>query len=113
MYRPLLRGYFSILSNFVKNLSQVASRNSNNTRDFKTRTATGSELFFLRYVDDTFTALHKAEIDDFHEHLNKQNAHIQFTMEIEDNGQIPFLDCLFTRDNRDDEFVDDGDRKCK
>ena len=38
-------------------------------------------------------------IDYFHEHLNRQNADIQFTKEIEENGKIPFLDCLFTRDN--------------
>ena len=43
---------------------------------------------WLRYVDDTFTTLHKDEIDDFHEHLNRQNAHIQFAKEIEDNGKI-------------------------
>ena len=49
---------------------------------------------WLRYVDDTFTAVHKDEIDDFHEHLNRQ-----FTKEIEENGKIPFLDCLVARDN--------------
>ena len=32
----------------------------------------------LRYVDDTFTAIHKDGIGDFHEHL-KQHADIQFT----------------------------------
>ena len=26
-------------------------------------------LLWLRYVDDAFTALHKDEIDDFHENL--------------------------------------------
>ena len=51
---------------------------------------------WLRYVDDTFTAVHKDEINDFHEHLNGQNADIQFTKEIEENGKIPFLDCLDT-----------------
>ena len=56
-------------------------------------------VLWLRYVDVTFTTLHKDEIDDFHEHLNRQNAHIQFTKEIEDNGKIPFLDCLVIRDN--------------
>jgi len=25
---------------------------------------------WLRYVDDTFTDVHKDKIDDFHEHLN-------------------------------------------
>jgi len=52
-----------------------------------------------RYVDDTFTAVHKDEIEDFHKHLNRQNADIQFTKEIEEIGKIPFLDCLVTRDN--------------
>ena len=54
---------------------------------------------WLCHVDDTFTAIHKDGIDDFHEHLNRQNADIQFTKEIEENGKIPFLDCLVTRDN--------------
>ena len=54
---------------------------------------------WLRYVDGTFTTVQKDEIDDFHEHLNRQNADIQFTKEIEENGKIPFLDCLVTRVN--------------
>ena len=45
---------------------------------------------WLRYVDDTFTAVHKDEIDDFHDHLNEQNADIQFIKEIEKNGKLPF-----------------------
>ena len=40
----------------------------------------------------------KTGIDDFHEHLNRQNADIQFTKEIEENGKIPFLDFLVIRD---------------
>ena len=35
---------------------------------------------------DTFTAVHKDEIDTFHEHLNRQNPHIQFTKEIEEQA---------------------------
>ena len=53
----------------------------------------------LRYVHDSFTAVRKDGIDDFHEHLNRQNADIQFTKEFEENGKTPFLDCLVTRDN--------------
>ena len=32
---------------------------------------------WLRYVDDTFIAVHKDETDDFHDHLNEQNVDIQ------------------------------------
>ena len=37
--------------------------------------------------------------DDFHEHLDGQNADIQLTKEIEENGITLFLDCLVTHDN--------------
>ena len=60
-------------------------------------TYTRTIALWLRYVD-TFTAVHKDGIDDFHGHLNRQNADIQFTEEIEENGKIPFLDCLVTRE---------------
>ena len=56
-------------------------------------------LLWLRYVDDTFTAAHKDEIDFLHKHLNRQNTYIQFNREIEENGKIPFLDCLVSRYN--------------
>ena len=32
---------------------------------------------------------------------NEQNADIQFTKEIEENGELPFLDCLTRRDNNE------------
>ena len=53
---------------------------------------------WLRYVVDTFTTVHKDEIDDFHNHLNKPNADIQFTKEIEENGKLRFLDYWVTWD---------------
>ena len=31
---------------------------------------------WLRYVDDTFTAVHKDEIDTFHEHLNRFSVNV-------------------------------------
>ena len=37
----------------------------------------------------------------FHDHLNRQNADIQFTKEIEENGKLPFLDCLVSRNNNE------------
>ena len=54
---------------------------------------------WTRYVDDTFVIWpHGPEpLQRFHEHLNQQCPSIQFTMETEDHGQIPFLDVLVTR----------------
>ena len=46
---------------------------------------------WLCYIDNTFTAVHKDEIDAFHNHLKEQNADIQFSKEIEENGKLPFL----------------------
>ena len=54
---------------------------------------------WLRYVDDTFTAVRHDEIDAFHHHLNEQNTDIQFIREVEENGKLPFLDCLVSRDD--------------
>ena len=52
---------------------------------------TRAVLLWLRYVDNTFTAVHKDGINDFHEHLNKQNADIQFTKEIKEKLIIRHL----------------------
>ena len=41
----------------------------------------------------------KTESTIFTNTLNRQNADIEFTEEIEENGKIPFPDCLVTRDN--------------
>ena len=54
--------------------------------------------FWKRYVDDTLTVLHKDTINIFHEHLNSINPHIQFTVEVESDRTLPFLDVLIRRD---------------
>ena len=36
---------------------------------------------WLRYVDDAITTVHENKIDEFQEHLNKQNTNTQFTKE--------------------------------
>ena len=50
--------------------------------------------FWKRYVDDTCTAIPSHLVTPFHEHLNGVNEHIQFTLEIEKDGSLPFLDVL-------------------
>ena len=54
--------------------------------------------FWRRYVDDTCAALPRDLVEPFHEHLNSINANIQFTVERESGGQLPFLDVLLTRE---------------
>ncbi|XP_068735507.1 uncharacterized protein [Montipora capricornis] len=52
-----------------------------------------------RYVDDSFCIIKKDEIPAFHNILNSLDPHISFTIEQENNGQIPFLDTLVSRHN--------------
>ncbi|XP_046391554.1 uncharacterized protein LOC124159689 [Ischnura elegans] len=54
---------------------------------------------FLRYVDDTSVVWPhgKSELNNFLRHLNIQNSSIKFTMEIDENGRLPFLDVLVSK----------------
>ena len=49
---------------------------------------------YKRFVDNTIAALKTAMIDDFHEHLNGQNSHIQFTIECYNPNGLAYLDTL-------------------
>ena len=53
--------------------------------------------FYKRYVDDTFTILPTDKITIFLNHLNSINPKIQFTMELESNNSLAFLDILVIR----------------
>ena len=48
--------------------------------------------FWFRYVDDTFTSMLEEFIDLFLNHLNRQHQRINFTIELEENRELPFLD---------------------
>ena len=52
-----------------------------------------------RYVDDTNVIWPHGEtkLGKFLTHLNSISPNIKFTMELEENGSIPFLDVLLTR----------------
>ena len=54
--------------------------------------------FWKQYVDDTCTILPGDLVDSFHSHLNSIDNNIQFTVEKESYGQLPFLDILLTRE---------------
>ena len=50
-----------------------------------------------RYVDDTIAFVKTDEINNVLSYLNSCYSNIQFTMEIEQNNQIPFFDVLLIR----------------
>ena len=54
---------------------------------------------WFRYVDDTFTIWSHGEekLEEFLNHLNSIHRNIQFTMEKEIEGQLPFLDVMVLR----------------
>lgn len=54
---------------------------------------------WFRYVDDTFVVWSHGEqlLPDFLEYLNNIHPRIQFTMEVEKDKQLPFLDVLVNR----------------
>ncbi len=47
-----------------------------------------------RYVDDTFVIIDTDKLSDFHIGLNNALPGIQFTLDKEKDGNLPFLDML-------------------
>jgi hypothetical protein len=58
----------------------------------------GYVVFWRRYVDDVFAIVHKDKVSDVLASLNSFHPKIQFTVEREVNGSLPFLDLLVTRE---------------
>ena len=50
-----------------------------------------------KYVDDLFGIIKKDEVQNTLEALNKFHRNIKFTVEIEKNGQLPYLDSIAIR----------------
>ena len=61
------------------------------------RTAPHAPRIWKRYVDDTFCVIEREHVDLFLEHVNSLCPTIQFTMKLEKEWTIPFLDILLTR----------------
>ena len=51
----------------------------------------------LRYVDDVFCVNKLSVIDDFHHHVNTLSPNIKFTLELENNSFLAFLDVRVNR----------------
>ncbi|BHF72180.1 hypothetical protein SprV_0401524400 [Sparganum proliferum] len=57
--------------------------------------------FWAQYVGDTFVVIERDQVLTFKERLNSFIPDIQFTMEEEENNQLPFLDVLVCRKDCD------------
>ena len=53
--------------------------------------------FYGRYVDDIFSIVKKDELNLLHNKLNSFHPNVQFTVEQEENGCLPFLNVLVKR----------------
>ena len=69
--------------------------------DLETRaleTSAWKPKMWRRYVDDVLVWPHGDQLlKEFHQHLNKQNPSIQFTVERESGARLPFLMCSWRR----------------
>ncbi|XP_076058563.1 uncharacterized protein LOC143035581 [Oratosquilla oratoria] len=63
------------------------------------RTAHPSLKLWVRYVDDVFAVVHDKDIDPLFTRLNSLESAIQFSMELEVNGVLPFMDILVSRED--------------
>ena len=59
---------------------------------------------WFRFIDDVFSIVKRIQIEELQSHLNKQHESIKFTVEIEQNSRLPFMDLLLQR--RDDGSID-------
>ena len=56
-----------------------------------------SPKLWKRFVDDTFVIMHTNEVNRFFDHLNSVDPNINFTMELEQDDNLAFLDVLVMR----------------
>ncbi|XP_077546863.1 uncharacterized protein LOC144159322 [Haemaphysalis longicornis] len=99
--------YFVFMGNFYKQsqgtpmVASVSVTAANLTTEALEQRALASfapsSKVLLRYIDDCFCITRKDEVSKFLDHLNSLERAIQFTLEEEVDGKLPFLDVLVSR----------------
>ena len=62
-------------------------------------TIKGDACLYERYMDDVICVVNKSEVNDRLSMINNLHPCLKFTHELENNGQIPFLDMLICNQN--------------
>jgi hypothetical protein len=57
--------------------------------------------FYRRFVDDAFACVKTDSLSESLSKMNKYHTSIQFTVEVEKEGKLPFLDLLLIREDND------------
>ena len=70
----------------------VANLYMEDFEDIALSSAPNPPSVWVRYVDDTFVKIHEYHVDEFSSHINSIDPKIQFTIEPELEGKLPFLD---------------------
>ena len=52
---------------------------------------------WYRFVDDVFSIIKQSDVKDFLDHLNSQHPSIKFTLEMEKDKKLPFMDVMVQR----------------
>ena len=65
--------------------------------ELELQSAPSRPRFWKRYVDDTCCIMEKDEVEPLLDHLNSIHPTIKFTMELERDGSLPFIDTKLTR----------------
>lgn len=59
---------------------------------------------WIRYVDDIFAVIDREEVEETLRELNGMHKNMKFTLEVEEEGKIPFLDLLIKRSGKSFSF---------
>ena len=95
--------YFLFQGKYYEQVNEAATGSTINPtvanlfiEEFETKaisTGPHQPRLWLRYVDDTFVIQKREHSQQFSQHINSTDPHIQFTAEVPNtNGSIPYLD---------------------
>ena len=103
----LKNSYFTYKNDYYKQISgcamgspisaTIANLVLEHVEEVALTTAPNPPRWWFRFVDDSHASLKREYVEEFHKHLNSINEQIQFTVGMEENNKLSFLDTVTTR----------------